>query len=473
MRRPLPGAPRRDAPAAGRTLATAALLASIFLIPGPAWSADDPAGELLRSLDPELAVVAGDALDRAPTLAVARAELDVLGHGPELARALPDPMVSATLFALPPETRVGPQRLSIGARQRVPWPERRRLAGRRAELATERAAAELVRHRLGVLLRVRELWIEIAFLDEQAAILDDQRRHLELHEEAARARYAAGTGPASGPVRLQAETTRLATRRAGVDDRRAVLVAELAALRDRSALDPASSTIQPRLPDPPPEALDAILPTSIDDLVEHALDRRPEMARVELERQSAAVGVAVAELADKPDFDLGVAWTMVERRDDSAGRANPPEGDGDDILALTAGVNVPIDRSRRRAELAAATARETAIGSRAHAVAVELRRRVEALSARAPIEARQLGLLRDVLRIQADEAVDAATAGYRAGSLQVLDLLDAEHRLYEVRLAIARARADLALTLARLEDATATPLDAPTSDTTSEEPADD
>lgn len=434
------------------------LLAST-LSPLPAVAdPSDPADDIVRSLDPALRAVVDDVLERSPELAVSRARIDALGHVPAQAGALPDPMASATAFALPPETRVGPQRLSLGARQRIPWPERRRLATERAELDVERAEAGLAAERLRLVTRVRELWAELAFLDAQAEILDDQRRHLELHEEAARARYAAGTGPASGPIRLQAETTRLQTERLAIEDRRAGLLAELSALRDRSYAEPAGD-LEPSLDDPSAEDLESPLATPVAALVDRAFERRPEMTAANLGRDLATVGVAVAETSDKPDFELGVAWTFVEPREDSAGRMNPPEGNGDDVLAITAGVNLPIRRAWREAQVAEAAAREVGAGAEVRATAVSIRRKVEELAARLPIEARQLALLRDVLLVQAREAVDSAIAGYRAGSLQALDLLDAEHRLYEVRLAVARARADLAVIRARLEGALGAPLD--------------
>src|SRR5690606_14644794 len=40
----------------------------------------------------------------------------------EPARRLPDPMVSYGFYALPVQTRVGPQRHRLSVRQDVPWP---------------------------------------------------------------------------------------------------------------------------------------------------------------------------------------------------------------------------------------------------------------------------------------------------------------------------------------------------------------
>ena len=66
----------------------------------------------------------------------------------------------------------------------------------------------------------------------------------------------------------------------------------------------------------------------------------------------------------------------------------------------------------------------------------------------------------DVLEIQASQSLRSAEAGYAAGTLNALDLLDAERVLLDVRIAAARARADYAITLAELEGTVAAPVSA-------------
>jgi outer membrane protein TolC len=67
-------------------------------------------------------------------------------------------------------------------------------------------------------------------------------------------------------------------------------------------------------------------------------------------------------------------------------------------------------------------------------------------------------LLEDVLAIQAAESLRSAESAYGAGTLNALDLLDAERVLLEVRIASARARADYAIAVAQLEGTVAEPV---------------
>lgn len=458
--------------------AAAALL--IGFLPVPAWAEADPnktersdaspadsastedaspATRIVRSLDDDgLRAYLAEVLERNPDLAARHARIRALAELPAQAAALPDPMLQASLFALPPETRVGPQRLQVGVQQRLPDGRRRQLRSDDAELTADAAEAELRAAELTKITEGRELWLELAFAQRLEGILRQERHHLERHEEAARARYAAGTGLAQGPIKIQAELTRIDAEILAVESRRHSLLARLDALRDRfgAPLAPA------HLPDVD-AAVDRLVrsPGDAEDLevvVAVALARRPEVQAAARQQDRARVGEDLAERNRRPDFTVGVAWTLVEPRDDAAGRANPPEDDGRDVLALTGGMTLPLWRAPREAELREALARTSAADAEQRRVAADVRRQVTDLLHRLPLDHRQLTLLRDVLERQAEEAVSSAVAAYAAGRNNALDLLDAEHRLFEVRRAVARAHADVAIALARLEGGVAGPL---------------
>lgn len=424
-----------------------------------------PARALVRSLDDAaLRAFLDEVLERNPELQAMRARVEALSHRPEQAGALPDPTLQTTLFALPPETRVGPQRLQVGVQQRLPSKARRDLASQNAELAVAAAEAEVRAAELRLVTKARELWLELAFVDTLREILHEERGHLERHEESARARYAAGTGLAQGAIKLQAELTRVDAEILGIDARRRSLVARLDALRDRFT-DPQPDPEQIALPDVDTTALGSFgLESSggsmdFERLSRAALASRPEMAAATTRSQQAGLGEELAETNRKPDFSVGLAWTLVESRQDTAGRLNPPEDDGRDVLALMGGMTLPLWRTPREAELREALARTSAADADARRVASEIRREVADLAHRLPLEIRQLMLLRDVLERQAEETVTSAVSAYSTGQTEVLDLLDAEHRLFEVRRGVARARTDVAIALAKLEGAIAAPLD--------------
>jgi cobalt-zinc-cadmium efflux system outer membrane protein len=117
------------------------------------------------------------------------------------------------------------------------------------------------------------------------------------------------------------------------------------------------------------------------------------------------------------------------------------------------GVTVPIWRDKLQAAVRQAsqetTAQQEARAALVNDLEFEGRDRVSRLHTLAD----QIQLFQDVLLPQAREAQRSTEGAYETGQVGVLDLLDSERLLLEVRLANARQRADYLVALAELERA--------------------
>jgi outer membrane protein, heavy metal efflux system len=182
------------------------------------------------------------------------------------------------------------------------------------------------------------------------------------------------------------------------------------------------------------------------------------MRRAGLEIARAETGIALARKEFKPDLTLGATYTWVGPRGDAAGIAAPPPDNGKDIFAISASINLPIHRGRLKAGVEEAAELRRAADEGQRDVVTAIDRSLGDLTERVALTWKQLRLLRGVLGIQADQSLRSAEAGYASGSLNSLDLLDAERVLLEVRTATERTRADYAIALARLEGAVGEPL---------------
>ena len=170
------------------------------------------------------------------------------------------------------------------------------------------------------------------------------------------------------------------------------------------------------------------------------------MARARALIAAAETGVDLAKKESKPDLTLGLGYTLVGGRRDPAGRAMPPPDNGDDILGVTLGVNLPVWRERIAAGVTEASSRSTAAEDALRAEVAGIDGQLDDLAARLPLIGEQVRLFDRVLATQAEEALRSAESGYAAGSVGALDLLDAERVLLEVRIATARSRADYQIT---------------------------
>ena len=183
------------------------------------------------------------------------------------------------------------------------------------------------------------------------------------------------------------------------------------------------------------------------------LSDRSEVRSARLRIESGGHEVRLARRRYRPDFTVGVAWGNVLGRRDEPGRLNPPPGNGRDTYSLTLGASVPVFKSSYDAGVREAGARlsaaEEAYQDAVNGVAFAVRSTAFRLTT---IEG-QLALFEDALLPQAEQALSATEEAYSAGVTGVLELLDSEEMLLDVRLGLARLQSDYMKALAEMERA--------------------
>jgi cobalt-zinc-cadmium efflux system outer membrane protein len=398
---------------------------------------------------PPLRRLVTETLDRNPEVAELVAAAGAAAERAPQVKALPDPVAGVTAYLQTPETRVGPQQAMVSLSQRFPWFGKLRLREQAAlsEAAAARARVEAARLRL--VTEVRRLAYEIAFQDAYEDVVHQDRATLAQYEEVARARYASGVGVEQGVIKIQAEITKDDARLLDIAARRAALRAQLNALRDRPDGTPVPVVSLPAYPK---------LTLALAALRQTALTRRPEIAGADAAIATSKTMVEVAHKDYSPDLTLGLVYGLVGKRTDPAGRAAPPPDNGQDVFGVTAGVNLPVGREKRAAGVKEAGERELAAEQAKRSAVAAIDRSLDDLAYRIPLTHQRLDLFAKVLAIQADQSLRSAEAGYAAGTLNALDLLDAERVLLEVHTATVRARADYAIAVAQLEGAIAAPV---------------
>ena len=409
-----------------------------------------PADRILEAqADRQLKALVAETLERNPGVAGALARARAAEHRASNVGALPDPVVGITAFLKSPETRTGPQILTLNFLQSLPWLSKLDLEEQADLLNASALYADVEAKRLDLATTVRRLYYELAFLARHKEVTHDFVDHLRQHEEISQSRYATGIGASQDVVKIQAEITLTESLLLDIDQRRIDLEAAINDLRDR----PASMLILPAmLPSGDEVALD------FRRLRESAARSRPELAAADARIAATEVRVKRAEKAFRPDFKVGLTYTFVDPREDRAGIISPPEGNGDDIFGIQGGVSVPVWRKRTNAGVEEASELELVAREAKRDVLSGIESTLGDLMQRIPLTWRQLRLLEDILILQAEESVQSAQSGYVSGTFNALDLLDAEHVLFDAETAIARAQADYAIRLTQLEGAVGEPL---------------
>ncbi len=370
--------------------------------------------------DPALDALVATAIESAPELAAARADVEAAKRRIEPARTLADPMLSTTY-------QNDGRALSLGSAegsfvglmlaQPLPWPGKRALAGRAAENeAREIETGALARAALTIEARVRNAWYDVALARSLDTLVDERRETARQIEETTRARYAAGLAVQQDVLRAQVELARIDEMKAA---QRAAIVAREAELQRLTGATSFAAT----LPEIAPLPADAIA---------SALQRSPELASARQGIATNRVRVDIAKKNFRPDFVV------------SGGSMYRGGFEMGPMWQLGVGVSLPLwSEKRQQNQLAEAEARTRASAAEADVVerdvALRTRERIAQLEAANDVAA----LYRDKVVPLDQLAVESVLASYRAGKVPFVAVLDAVNALY----------ADRATYLGRLADA--------------------
>ena len=353
------------------------------------------------------------------------------------ARSLPDAKLTYGYFVREVETRVGPQEHRVGIMQGFPWPGTLRLRG---DVAAGQAAVQRRLYdaeELRLFYRVRRAYHDYAYLGRAIGIGGENIELVRNLEAVVRIRYAAGAAGHPSLIQTHVELGKLEDRLKSLQDLRPALAAKLNAALGRDAATP--------VPWPRPAPKEAE-PLDEDRLAAALATDNPELEASRERIRAAEAARKLARLKARPDFGLGLSYTVTGRRTD----ANPADN-GRDPLFLMLDVSLPIWAARNRAAVREAEARRAAAqlarADKLHELSAALRTALyHHRDAR-----RKVGLFRDTLIPKIQQALTASQAAFAAGKGSFLDIIDSERTLLEFRLMGERARADQAVSLAELE----------------------
>lgn len=354
----------------------------------------------------------------------ARARTRAAEQRPAIVSALPDPMLSPSLDHLP--FMWGGADVSVTVEQQFPLSGIR--GHRRASaLATiDRMRAETGRTGLDVGLQAATAFLMLQERQRTQALLLEQVAFAQDVVAAANARYAAGTAPQSDVLRAEVEVARLEALARS-------LVSEVRGAESMLATSlgfDADTGLPPLLPvvvaQPPPP-----WPT-----LRGALTDRPELAAVRAEIARADADVQVMRDMSRPMATIrtGPAYTMTDGRG----------------WMVMVGLSLPIWRGKLRAGVAEAEAMRAM--SEADLRAMTRMFEGEAATATRRVQAwrdRQDALMTDVLP-RARMAIAPAIAGYTAGQLPLVSVIEAVQALWAVQADVIVADVELGLAWVRL-----------------------
>ena len=352
--------------------------------------------------------------------------------------AFPDPQLLVTYFPEPIETRLGPQDWNLNLSQSIPFPGKLSKAGELVEADIQMARLELDKTVRDLVVKVRESYHELLYIQEAKRILALNRGLLDHLRKLAETGLAKERTTLYDVVKGQSQLAQLK-----YDD---LLLEELAQTE---------TTQLNSLLNRPPEAelrlRDGHSPKTlayrIDELYRMAIQYQEEIQMAETQINKARVREGLAKYEYLPEFRLGFFY---------AGIGNPdvpvqPKDAGRDAVGVQFGLSIPLwfGKNSGRVEEARADIQRAQMLKQGQVN--DTRAQIRNLYFRLQNAERLIRLYRDNLIPQATQSLEVAETWFREKEGTFSDLVETQAVYYNFQLSLARARADFGKYLARLE----------------------
>jgi outer membrane protein, heavy metal efflux system len=423
--------------------AAGALIVAMFLMAHSSMVLSaDPAG--LEELEKRLvkgasaADLVAYAFQTNPSLQEARESWKAVVERHRITTAYPDPQILMTYFPTPIETRLGPQDWNLNLTQAIPFPGKLSKAGELVEADAQIARLNLDRTLRDIIVKIRESYYELRYIQEAKRIVGQNRDLLEHLRKVGETAYAKDRAAFLDVVKAQSQSAQLQYDAILLDELEQTEMTQLNSLLNRSP--GAEIRLQNSQSSGPvifqPEEIYALAEKNQEEIL---------VAEKQIQKAEAKAGLAKYEYA--PDFRVGLFYAGIGKPD----VALQPRDAGRDAVGVQVGLSIPLwfGKNNSRLDEARAEMRRAQAGKSAQVNSTQAQ--IRAVFFRLKNAGRLIRLYRDELLPQAAKSMEIAEVWFREKEGSFSDFVETEAVYYNFQLTLARARADYEKYLARLE----------------------
>ncbi len=381
-----------------------------------------------------------EVLARNPELVAARKQWEAATNRIPQARALDDPTLSVQLWNVPQTFNVTQTQNSIfGLSQNLPFPGKLTLKGDVASRSAEMTEQAVRGKERELIARLKQAYYDLFFTHKAIQIHHEQVELLGQFVEITTAKFRTGKGSQADVLKAQVELSMLFQQLPVLEQRRETAEAMLNTLLDRDSTSPLGI---------PQEPSQIPLDKTLDGLHRLALNDRPELKAAELAVQRNEQSRALAQRQYYPDFN--VAFQRFQ---------NFQANDG---FGAYVAMSIPFafwTKPKYDAGVQEAAAAVSAARAQQHTLENLTRFQVKDLLARLRATDQVATLYRTTILPQAEQSLEAARVGYRAGKAGFLDLIETQRTWRGFQLEYFKALVDRQHRLAELEQVVGVDLD--------------
>jgi len=420
-----------------RQCVTVASVLVMFFSSGLLWAQDTYSVPRNKLVLPDLIQ---EALARNPELVAARKQWEVATNRIAQARSLDDPILSVQLWNIPqPFKATQADNTIFGLSQSLPFPGKLALKGDVASRSAEMTEQMLRAKERELVARLKQAYYDLFLAQKAVQIHHEQVELLRQFVAIANAKFRGGMGSQADVLKAQVELSLLLQHLPVLEQRRKTGEAMLNTLLDRDPASPLDMAQEPaQLP----------LEESVDHLHRLALNDRPELKAAELDVQRSEQSRALAQRQYYPDFNVAFQRFQNYQANDGFGAYVAMS------IPFAFWTKPKYDAGVQEAEAAVSVAQ-----AQQHTLENMTRFQINDLLAKLRATDQVATLYRTTILPQAEQSLESARVGYRAGKGGFLDLIDTQRAWRGFQLEYFKALVDRQHRLAELEQVVGITLD--------------
>lgn len=381
-----------------------------------------------------------EALARNPELVAARKQWEAATNRIAQARSLDDPILSVQLWNIPqPFKATQADNTIFGLSQNLPFPGKLALKGDVASRSAEMTEQSVRAKERELVARLKQAYYDLFLAQKAVQIHHEQVELLRQFVAIANAKFRGGMGSQADVLKAQVELSLLFQHLPVLEQRRKTAEAMLNTLLDRDPALPLGMAQEPaQLP----------IEESVDNLHRLALNDRPELKAAELDVQRSEQSRALAQRQYYPDFNVAFQRFQNYQANDGFGAYVAMS------IPFAFWTKPKYDAGVQEAEAAVSVAQ-----AQQHTLENLTRFQISDLMAKLRATDQVATLYRTTILPQAEQSLESARAGYRAGKGGFLDLIDTQRAWRGFQLEYFKALVDRQYRLAELEQVVGITLD--------------
>jgi outer membrane protein TolC len=392
-----------------------------------------PAGEPIQ-----LAALLNHAYAHNPSIRQAREAWRATVEKYRVATGYPEPQLMVTWFPEPIETRLGPQDWNAQISQKIPFPGKLSKAGELVAADARIARLKLDKAVKETILAVQESYYELWYIRQAKAITwhnNDLLNHIRRIAETA---HADERATLTDVIKAQSQSGQLQYDALLLEELEQTEITRLNGLLDRNPDAPVGRLAPPVLKP---------LNVAVENVYRMAEATQEDILMAQVGVEKGDTKVSLARYQNLPDFKVGLFYAGIGEPDVPV----QPRDAGRDAVGLQAGISIPLWFDRNNSRVDQAMAEKSRARAEKQLRVNSVQTKVRTLYFKARNAERVVHLYESNLVPQAARSMKLAEVWYREGESSFTDFIETQSVWYNFQLALARAKADYGISLARLE----------------------